>query len=229
MDRRNLLKSLFAGVASIVTGKLFAGQAKAAPVEPTYIDRTTNAAVKIIKCKTLEVVNHSGGMDGYRTLTTIDGASPYVDADGYTYLERTITVCSEAAEEPVITVDYLRRKYSDWAADKYDPAQDSFVTATIDADHVRVECGAVKIETHPKRCPFQITIGGLEPHVRSVHVRFAEGELPWVNLVIKPVPLEPVDDEPLPVFQGNCFAKTVEVTPSESWAVKPEVYGDAAD
>lgn len=207
MNRRNFIGRAIAAIGALVLGRQTATEetvdVDAVPVlklaDTTSMHnkkfKTCDVVDNIppvdhitIDCDVVNIVHKGGSDDGYPTFAMIDGASPYIEANGNRLLEKTIEFSVSAMESPVVTVTYARRSSTgEHLGD---------VVANIRANYVSVHCDALEIRTHPQRSPCQILIGGLEPHVRDIHIRFEEGEACWVRMVFKPAPLEQGNDTP---------------------------------
>lgn len=82
--------------------------------------------------------------------------------------EKTVTLVCEAGEALYVEVEFAE------GVRRFAPEEFSLVL------------GDLAVEKHPRRHPCKITLGGVEPNVRSLRIRFAEGEVVWCDMRFMP-------------------------------------------
>lgn len=76
---------------------------------------------------------------------------------------------------------------------------DDNTTEVFEPEEFELNLGCLHVEIHPDRRPCKISVGGYEPRVYSLEVKFETGAAPWVDLRFHPRPAA----EAVPVHQGD--------------------------
>lgn len=120
-----------------------------------------------VRVKELKINHRNTTEDGYGATVTIDGVHP--PNFPLPRFERRITIRAWAGSPLLVDVEYTDGSVV------YQPEIFDF------------QLGNLHILNRTDRFPCQVTIGGLEPKVRSVRLAFQEGEAVWVEMTFMPV------------------------------------------
>ncbi len=127
---------------------------------------------RFTECNRVDILHPGDLYDGYQTFVVVDGIKlPEMNPRLY---DKEIEIQATAGEPLQIVVLVLNE-------DKEEEVI-GFLPTNFD-----MEIGILGIHTVSGRSPCSTTIGGFEPGVRSINVRFAEGEVvrAIIDLVLK--------------------------------------------
>ncbi len=111
----------------------------------------------------VELVHEGGGQDGYRTYLVVDDETFYERLPGMH--EREISLRASVGE---LTLWVTTPEGSE---------------VLVIPKKFKLNMGCLKVETRADRNLCAIYVNGSEVRARELSIKFAEGEVPWVNLV----------------------------------------------
>jgi len=139
----------------------------------------------IEQVRRLEVLHSGCGVDGYSTFVKVNGSiGPEMDPPRY---DKKVRVWCEAGGPVLVRVTWCDDTVTHYVPEQFD-----------------MRLGSFEVHTRPDRFPCLITLGGVEPRVRSFEARVEarQGEAPWVHLYLEILPKELEHDEPTLVIKG---------------------------
>lgn len=123
--------------------------------------------MSIKEVKRLDIIHKGYLVDGFPTTLRIDGVElPQCDPS---MMEKIITLMIEAGEPLMVLVELGNGETVQFRPSEFD-----------------LTLGDIHIQISPDRMPCKVTIGGYEPYIKRLSIRFAEGELVLVNLDVMP-------------------------------------------
>lgn len=153
-------------------------------------------AQSVVEVDALEIVHKGDGRDGYPTYVVVDGKKGS-DMLPPRY-DKWIQVDIEAHKPVEVTVHWLvgRHPLSRWA-----------MTTVYQPRSFSMEVGHLRIRSALHRCPCEVILDGRDIGVKSVSMKFVEGEAVWVSMVvapwIAPVQVAPAESASLPDDQES--------------------------
>jgi hypothetical protein len=132
------------------------------------------------KCDRIDIIHIGSLHDGYQTFVIVDGIKlPEMEPKLY---DKEIEIHAIAGEPLQVIVLVLDKEHSHH-------------TIGFLPTHFDMDLGVLGVHIIPDRSPCKITIGGYEPGVRKLFVRFAEGEciIGKLEFMLQPPLIEPIE------------------------------------